>query len=74
MYKTSTRIVHRCAIVLHVILTCKKVYNQILTEPRECNGFHIFLLYGAHEHQETNILQLVLGLCSVQKSLCCEQI
>ena len=29
--------------------------NQKLTELLECIGFHIFLLYEAHEHQVTNI-------------------
>ena len=31
------------------------MYNQKLTEQLECNGFHIFLLYEAIAHQETNI-------------------
>ena len=28
--------------------------NQKLTELLECIGFHIFLLYEAHEHQKTS--------------------
>ena len=36
------------------------MYNRKLTEQLKCNGFHIFLLYGAHEYQKTNIQRAVI--------------
>ena len=38
-----------------------KEKKQELTKQLKCNGFHIFLLGGAFEHQETNIQCAAIG-------------